>query len=88
MNWFTLRDFITRKSKYMKKTILSAMFAVTAVAFVAASDASPVTGHYDQQAVITNDTIPGQHRKKDSSWNRKKYPDTTQRNKKDTLRMQ
>ena len=62
----------------MKKIIVSAVFATAAFVFVQASD-SPISVHHNQSAAISYDTIPGQNKKRDSSWNRKKYPDTTQR---------
>ena len=69
----------------MKKIIVTSIIALSGIVFLEVSNAGVV--YSGNQPVVTKmptDTIPGQRR--DSTWNRKKYPDTTHMPKRDSVR--
>ena len=69
----------------MKKIIVTAIIALAGIGFFEASNAGPFYLG-DQPGINKNvrDTVPGQRR--DTSWNKKKYPDTTHMPKRDSAR--
>ncbi|MEO5684870.1 MAG: hypothetical protein ABIQ88_19665 [Chitinophagaceae bacterium] len=70
----------------MKKIIITSVIAIMGVGFLEASNAGPV--NLQGQPVISKtalDTIP--NKRKDTSWNKKKYPDTTHMPKRDTTKL-
>lgn len=72
----------------MKKMIISASIAFASIAIVqaAGSPSSSEKTVSTSQQQFARDTVPNQRR--DSSWNnKKKYPDTTQRHRRDTMKV-
>ncbi len=72
----------------MKKIIISASIAFASIAIVQAAGTPTVSEQTvsSSQQQFAQDTVPRQRR--DSSWNnKKKYPDTTQRHKRDTAKV-
>ena len=70
----------------MKKILIAAIVASAGLMFFETSNAVPMyAGGQPLICKTAIDTVPA--KRKDTSWNRKKYPDTTQMPKRDTARM-
>ncbi|MEP6724825.1 MAG: hypothetical protein ABJC98_03365 [Bacteroidota bacterium] len=72
----------------MKKLLLIIILGTATIAMInipgAKAENSPVIRHENGNSILSGDTIPT--RKGDSTkWDRKKYPDTAQMPRKDTL---